>query len=108
MKFFLAGMITMMIILSISFSCSTEKQSDNQVKSEMKMKGNLNIAPEMLATTTDLSCGMDMSKHTIADTAIYKGQVYGFCSAYCKDKFKEDPEASLARLESNHAETKNH
>ena len=38
--------------------------------------------------------------HTVSDTAIYEGQLYGFCSDYCKSKFKEDPKAALAKFES--------
>ncbi|MEJ2636336.1 MAG: YHS domain-containing protein [Calditrichia bacterium] len=107
MKFFATSVVTLMILLSISFSCSTKKQSDAQAQNEMKMKteNKLNISADMLATAKDLSCGMDLTKYAIADTAVYKGQIYGFCSTYCKDKFKENPEAALAKLESGEAGT---
>ncbi|MBN2365768.1 MAG: YHS domain-containing protein [Calditrichaeota bacterium] len=50
----------------------------------------------MLTTNTDLVCGMDLRKYAIKDTAIYEGQLYGFCSEYCKKKFMENPEKYLA------------
>jgi len=31
----------------------------------------------------------------LKDTAVYKGQVYGFCSSHCKDEFKKQPENYL-------------
>lgn len=28
----------------------------------------------------------------LKDTAVYKDKTYGFCSSYCKDEFKKNPE----------------
>ncbi len=82
-------------------ACSSEakKESDSQASMEQNTKQEMNISPDMLATTKDLSCGMDLTKTAIADTAIYKGKLYGFCSDYCKTKFKENPEEYIAKLQ---------
>jgi YHS domain-containing protein len=44
----------------------------------------------MLDSKKDLVCGMPASAG-IADTAHYKGKVYGFCSKECKDEFEKAP-----------------
>ena len=38
----------------------------------------------------DFICGMPLTAG-VADTANYKGKVYGFCSVGCKDEFKKNP-----------------
>ncbi|MCC6283046.1 MAG: YHS domain-containing protein [Saprospiraceae bacterium] len=48
------------------------------------------------ANTTDYICGMDvMPDYT--DTCHLDGKVYAFCSEYCKDKFKENPNKYLGK-----------
>jgi YHS domain-containing protein len=49
---------------------------------------------EMLDSKKDLVCGMPASAG-IADTAHYKGKVYGFCSKECKDEFVKAPSKYL-------------
>ncbi len=49
------------------------------------------------ASNKDLSCGMPL-RAGIKDTAHYKGKVYGFCSKECKDEFKKNPEAYIAKI----------
>ncbi len=44
----------------------------------------------------DFVCGMPVKGHT-ADTAQYKGKVYGFCAKECKDEFVKNPESFLAQ-----------
>jgi YHS domain-containing protein len=39
---------------------------------------------------------MPVKGHT-ADTAQYKGKVYGFCAKECKDEFVKNPESFLAQ-----------
>jgi YHS domain-containing protein len=83
----------------IIISCNNEKQTEMETQSEVLEKKPLNISVDMLTTHLDLVCGMDLNEHTIADTAIYNNQLYGFCSEYCKTKFKEDPEKYIAKLD---------
>ncbi|MDZ7880766.1 MAG: DJ-1/PfpI family protein [Saprospiraceae bacterium] len=42
----------------------------------------------------DVICGMPL-KASVADTAQYKGKVYGFCSKSCKEEFKKNPNSYL-------------
>jgi YHS domain-containing protein len=49
----------------------------------------------MVDNKKDPSCGMPVSAG-IADTALFKGKVYGFCSKECKNLFLKNPD-SLAK-----------
>ena len=40
----------------------------------------------------DFICGMPLAA-SVADTAQYKGKVFGFCSANCKHEFKKNPDS---------------
>lgn len=62
---------------------------------------------EVAATTYDLSlvnntkdpvCGMPVTAG-ISDTAHYKNDVLGFCSAECKAEFQKNPESMIASAE---------
>ncbi len=46
----------------------------------------------MVDNKKDPSCGMPVSAG-IADTAHFKGKVYGFCSAECKSIFLKNPDS---------------
>lgn len=78
-------------------SCSGEKKAETQTQTQ-EMKKELNITTDMLTTEKDVVCGMDLTNETIADTAIYNGQLYGFCSSDCKAKFKANPDSFLAKM----------
>lgn len=43
-----------------------------------------------LANTVDPICEMTVD-NSVEDTAHYKGRIYGFCGAHCKESFQEDP-----------------
>jgi len=51
---------------------------------------------EMVSNKRDFICGMPVSAG-IADTAHYKGKVYGFCAAECKQEFLKSPESYTAQ-----------
>ena len=51
----------------------------------------INVTPDQLSTTIDPVCKMSLESHAIADTATYKGKLYGFCNTGCKKAFLEDP-----------------
>ena len=91
--------IPLLIGLCVIFSCSSEKQAEMQMEAEQSVDQTIDVTADMLTTHIDLVCGMDMTKHAIKDTTIYQDQLYGFCSSYCKEKFLEDPEAAIAKLE---------
>ncbi len=44
-----------------------------------------------IVNAEDPICHMKNTEHT-KDTAVYKNKTYGFCSVYCKDEFKKNPE----------------
>ena len=90
-----------LLLLSIFwiFGCSGEEQAEVKMETQSEVQKAIDVTPDMLTTHLDLVCGMDMRKHTISDTTVYKDQLYGFCSKHCKEKFLEDPEAAIAKLE---------
>ena len=98
-KLFAFLIIGLFIILGCSSGDKTEMEP--VAEEQMAVEQTIDITADMLTTNMDLTCGMDMTKHTITDTAIYKDQLYGFCNSHCKEKFLEDPEAAIAKLEGN-------
>ena len=73
--------------------------AQTQKELEVLMEKKVDITSEILTISTDVICGMDLTKHSIADTLLFEGYLYGFCSEYCKNKFEEDPKAALAKFE---------
>ncbi len=59
---------------------------------EKTTDGKIDVA--ILASKTDPVCDMDVSSGP-ADTATYKGKVYGFCGTGCKEEFVKNPEEAL-------------
>jgi len=55
------------------------------------------IKVTMLADNKDHSCGMTLQDGHIADTTLYKGNMYGFCATACKEDFLKNPEAMLQK-----------
>jgi len=51
---------------------------------------------EMVINKRDFICGMPVTAG-IADTAHYKGKIYGFCATECKDEFLKSPDAYTAK-----------
>ncbi len=97
MKKLVIVLLVLTVSLGMLVSCGGEKKAEKaqQPAAEKKM----NITTDMLTIAKDPVCGMDLTNTTIADTAIYEGHLYGFCSAECKAKFKADPEKYLANVE---------
>jgi YHS domain-containing protein len=91
--------ISLLMSIFLIFGCSAERQADIEMDATSEVQQSIDISADMLTTHTDLVCGMDMRKHTITDTTIYKDQLYGFCGSHCKEKFLQDPEAAIAKLE---------
>lgn len=91
--------VSLLLGIILVFACSAEKQADVQMETTSEVQESIDVTADMLTTHLDPVCGMDMRKHTITDTTIYKDQLYGFCGSHCKEKFLEDPEAAIAKLE---------
>jgi YHS domain-containing protein len=53
------------------------------------------FADVAFAVKKDLICGMPLAAG-IADTAHYKGKVYGFCATECKTEFLASPQKYIA------------
>lgn len=82
--------IIIMALLSISlFSCAQEVPKVKHKKSMSSSKEN--IKNVKVVNAEDPVCHMKTAKF-LKDTAVYKNKMYGFCSAYCKDEFKKNPE----------------
>lgn len=50
----------------------------------------------VLAMNTDPVCGMPVDEER-ADTAMFNGKIYGFCSEGCKEEFLMAPESYLKK-----------
>jgi len=50
----------------------------------------------MVNNKRDFICGMPVTAG-IADTAHYKGKVYGFCASECKSEFLKSPDTYTAK-----------
>lgn len=90
-----------LLLISLLFSaCSQQpdnKKAITKAKEEQQNIKPVNKFPNIaFASKKDLSCGMPLSAG-VEDTAHYKGAIYGFCSAECKDSFLKDPEKYLAK-----------
>lgn len=82
--------IILMALLSITlFSCAKEPQVKHA--SHMDSSGE-NIKNVQVVNEEDPICHMKTAG-SLKDTAVYKTKVYGFCSSYCKDEFKKNPES---------------
>lgn len=93
-KIMFAFAITLIVI-----SCNNTNETSNIQKSNIHDTAAIAAKPidsltkytaAMLDDKKDLVCGMPVSAG-IADTAHYKGKVYGFCSKECKDELVKNP-----------------
>jgi len=81
-------------ILAVFLSASLVScvQDAPKVKHKKSMNsGGKNLANIKVVNKVDPICKMETAGFT-KDTAAYKNKVYGFCSTYCKDEFRKDPE----------------
>jgi YHS domain-containing protein len=81
------------IIFFVSCSGSPEKEFVAPVKPVPSMQvaeHAIDLSAVVLAINKDLVCGMPI-RAGVADTAHYKGKVYGFCAKECKEAFVKDP-----------------
>jgi YHS domain-containing protein len=82
--------IILTALLSLSLlSCAQEAPKVKHKKSTAS-SGNP-MKRVKIVNAEDPICHMKNTEHT-KDTAVYKNKTYGFCSVYCKDEFKKNPE----------------
>lgn len=75
------------LVLLLSLSCLKETPTIKHVK---KTAPVLNLKILKLQNTKDPICDMSTADY-LKDTAVYKGNTYGFCSVNCKKEFKKNP-----------------
>lgn len=80
--------ITALLSMSL-FSCAQEAPKVKHKKSMSSSKEN--IRNVKVVNAEDPICHMKTAEF-LKDTVAYKNKTYGFCSAYCKDEFKKNPE----------------
>ncbi|GAA5093304.1 hypothetical protein GCM10023210_23610 [Chryseobacterium ginsengisoli] len=77
-------------LLSVSLmACAQETPKVKHKKTVVASKSNTKKVK--FANVEDPICHMP-TESDMKDTAVYKNKTYGFCSAYCRDEFKKDPE----------------
>jgi len=82
--------IILTALLSVSLmACAQEAPKVKHKKSDTSAKSK--VQKLKFANATDPICHMP-TEPAMKDTAVYKNKTYGFCSTYCKDEFKKNPE----------------
>jgi YHS domain-containing protein len=82
--------IILTALLSVSLmACAQETPKVKHKKETPSAKSNAKTVK--FANAVDPICNMP-TESDMKDTAVYKNKTYGFCSAYCKDEFKKNPE----------------
>ncbi|MES2734005.1 MAG: YHS domain-containing protein [Bacteroidota bacterium] len=86
------GLLSLLLLQACNQSSNQTQAPENKpVPTEMGASEKvLAIDTHTLAIEQDVVCGMPV-KHGVADTASYKGKLYGFCSEECKHTFTEAP-----------------
>lgn len=96
------------LALFVSFlfvSCSNSETASTPASSPVKHGSTMRVVttdsvpkftPEMVNNKRDFICGMPVTAG-IADTAHYKGKVYGFCASECKNEFLKSPDTYTAK-----------
>lgn len=77
------------LLLLLVFSCSQESP---QVKHKKNMSSSSpNLTNIRVVNQKDPICKME-TENFITDTLHYQSKTYGFCSTYCKEEFRKNPE----------------
>ena len=96
------------LALFVSFlfaSCSNSETASKPSSAAVKHGSTMRViktdtvpkfTPEMVNNKRDFICGMPVTAG-IADTAHYKGKVYGFCASECKNEFLKSPDTYTAK-----------
>ena len=81
-------------------SCSNQKSAETKATVLVPVKDSTVARAKFTAVLVDnkkdFACGMSL-RSGIEDTCHYKGKVYGFCSAECKEAFLKDPAGYLSK-----------
>lgn len=92
--------VTILFSLAI-ISCGQQAKEGQNTKIEgpkvieKKDAAGVKVDIAQLASKIDPVCEMDITslvaENALADTASYKGKLYGFCGSGCKDEFVKNP-----------------
>lgn len=85
-------------LLAILFAACQENSANKAGHAASHQHGTASEHASVVAldVTVDPICEMEVTAESAADTAFYKGKVYGFCSEDCKAKFAAEPEKYVA------------
>lgn len=91
-----SNLVIILLLAFVTFSCN--KKQDAPVEEKTSLIDPTNPLNKLkYVNKIDFYCKMDNTKYGIADTITYKGKLYGFCSALCKNEFLLQPEVYLAK-----------
>ncbi len=94
MKLYLSVIIMLLLVTGCNQKPgTTEKPADTKVADQK----TISIKLAEFASPKDLYCGMPLEEGSIADTTMYDGKLYGFCSTECKTEFLKDPQGHLTQ-----------
>ncbi|REC49030.1 YHS domain-containing protein [Chryseobacterium pennipullorum] len=82
--------IVLAALLSIALLSCAKETPQVKHKTNMNTSGK-NIENITVVNTEDPICHMKTAGF-LKDTAVYQNKTYGFCSVYCKEEFKKNPE----------------
>jgi len=82
--------IILATLLSISIISCTQETPKVKHKKSMN-SSDKNLTNIKVVNAEDPICHMKTAEY-LKDTANFKNKTYGFCSAYCKEEFKKNPE----------------
>lgn len=94
----------LLLFLVISCSCNNNHETKAVASppampaatKDSAVTAKINIKETDLADKKDPVCGMPAFRY-LEDTAVYKGNIYGFCSKDCKDEFLKDPATYITK-----------
>lgn len=79
------------MILFVAVSVISCKKENLTVHKVHKMDASNDLKGITVVNEEDPICQMKTAEF-LKDTVAYKGEIYGFCSDFCKKEFKKDPE----------------
>ena len=86
--------VTILFSLALISCAQKAKEGENTkiegTKPPVEKSAALKYDAATFATNIDPVCEMDISAG-VADTATYKGKIYGFCGTGCKEEFVKKP-----------------
>ena len=83
------------IAILILSACHSKTPMEKNPVPATESKEGKTVKFSDLATNKDVVCGMILEGQSIADTALYRGLIYGFCASECKAEFRKDPKSYL-------------